>query len=105
MSFPRFYIAKSGVKFEFVGWDASCDGVWGHIFFRVEPGIYAFAQSDGAYHYEGKEVDDMDDDGHNITVATPCLEHGEDFETAEDLFQEAAEWADACLPKVKKGEA
>lgn len=99
----------NGIVFTLWRWQFIEDGYAGAIYFIVPKGTYREASSDGASACPMDEASDMakfmgcnEPDGQMIRVATPCLEHGEEFEEKPFWFliREAAEWADACLPRA-----
>ena len=103
----------NGIAFALWKWQFIEDGYAGAIYFIVPEGTYEQGSSNGASTWPVDEAMDMakmfglgeiGQGGQMIRVATPCLEHGEDFEEKGFWFliEEAARWADMNLPRVKK---
>jgi hypothetical protein len=94
----------NGVVFSLWFWHFTEDGYAGAIYFAVPANTYKLGSNNGASVQSWSETDDeplFEEDAQLIRVATPCLEHGENFEDRGFWFliKEAAQWADANLDR------
>jgi hypothetical protein len=103
----------NGITFALWRWQFIEDGYAGAIYFIVPEGTYKPGSNNGASTCPMDEAIEMakvmginheEDSGQMIRVSTPCLRHGEAFESREFWFliKEAAEWADMNLTRNKK---
>jgi len=92
----------NGISFALWKWQFIEDGYAGAIYFIVPEGTYEEGQNNGVSTCSMDEptnmahvlgIDVHQDSGQMIRVATPCLDHGEEFEDRDFWFliREAAE--------------
>lgn len=85
-------VVVAGVQFTLVRWEFNMDGWAGHIYFKIPDGLLNEGANNGAYHYPDKDPNDLTVP--NANAATPCMEHGEDFQAMrfQDIIREAAQF-------------
>lgn len=84
------------VEYTIEKWEFNIDGMYGHIYFTVDKGIYKYDANNGAYCSSIDETRDL------INVATPCfLDEDEVIRLPlYQIFKQAIEFADFNLTRL-----